>query len=194
MPVQESIAEAIAAIQLLTASGREIEAAAELVLKALKAGRKILACGNGGSAADGAHFATELACRFVGDRRPFPAISLTSDGGLITATANDYSFEELFARQVRAFGQPGDVLVALTTSGKSANVRRALEQARMSGLDSVALLGRDGGDCRGLATVEILVRHNSTARIQEAHKVVIHLVCELIEPQLQTLSAESGRS
>jgi len=194
MPVQETIAESIAAIRLLTASEREIETAAELILKALKAGRKVLACGNGGSAADSAHFATELACRFVGDRRPFPAISLCSDGGLITATANDYSFEEIFARQVCAFGQPGDVLIALTTSGKSANIRRALEQARESGLDSVALLGRDGGDCLGLATVEILVRHNSTARIQEAHKVVIHLVCELMEPQLLSLTAKSGHT
>jgi phosphoheptose isomerase len=102
----------------------------------------------------------------------------------MTAIGNDYSFPELFARQVRAFGSPGDLLVALTTSGKSENIKLALEQGKKTGLSSIALLGRDGGFCHGLADVELLVPEQVTARIQEAHKVIIHLLCELVEPDL----------
>ena len=185
MSVRQSIDDAINAIGLLVPLEAKIREAGLLVEDALLSGHKILACGNGGSAADSSHFATELACRFVDDRRPYPAISLTGDGGLLTATANDYSFEELFARQIIAFGQPGDVLVALSTSGKSPNVRRALEVARETGLKSIALLGRDGGVCQDLASVTLTVPHAVTARIQEAHKVIIHIICELIEPALK---------
>jgi phosphoheptose isomerase len=185
MSVRQSIDDAINAIGLLVPLEAKIREAGLLIEDALLSGRKILACGNGGSAADSSHFATELACRFVDDRRPYPAISLTGDGGLLTATANDYSFDELFARQIIAFGQPGDVLVALSTSGKSPNVRRALEVARETGLKSIALLGRDGGVCQDLASVTLTVPHSVTARIQEAHKVIIHIICELIEPALK---------
>jgi D-sedoheptulose 7-phosphate isomerase len=185
MSVRQSIDDAINAIGLLVPLEAKIREAARLIEDALLSGRKVLACGNGGSAADSSHFATEIACRFVGDRRPYPAISLTGDGGLLTATANDYSFEEVFARQVVAFGQPGDVLVALSTSGKSPNVRRALEVARDTGLKSVALLGRDGGSCQDLASITLIVPHEVTARIQEAHKVIIHIICEVIEPALK---------
>ena len=103
---------------------------------------------------------------------------------MLTAIGNDYSFAELFARQVKAFGAPGDLLVALTTSGQSENIKRALEQGKGLGLRSIALLGRDGGSCRGLADVELLIPEQITARIQEAHKVIIHLLCELVEPDL----------
>ena len=185
MSVRQSIDDAANAIGLLIPLEAKIREAALLIEDALLSGRKVLSCGNGGSAADSSHFATELACRFVDDRRPYPAISLTGDGGLLTATANDYSFDELFARQVLAFGQPGDVLVGLSTSGKSRNVQRALEVARETGLKSIALLGRDGGNCRDLASVTLIVPHEVTARIQEAHKVIIHIVCELIEPALK---------
>jgi phosphoheptose isomerase len=161
-----------------------IQSAAQLIEQTLLRGNKVLTCGNGGSAADSSHLATEIACRFVGDRRPFPAISLAADGGLLTATANDYSFEEVFSRQIIAFGKPGDLLIALSTSGRSENVRRALEQAKALDLHSVAILGRDGGHCRGIASIDLVVSHSATARIQEAHKVIIHLLCELIEPAL----------
>jgi D-sedoheptulose 7-phosphate isomerase len=184
MSIPEALNESVEAIRTLLDLQTQIEAGAELLRSALLSGHKVLSCGNGGSAADSSHLASEFACRFISDRRPYPAIGLAADGSLLTATANDYSFEEVFARQIRAFGQPGDVLVAITTSGQSRNVERALEQAKNSGLQSIALLGRDGGTCRGLGTVEILVPHQVTARIQEAHKVVIHLLCELVEPYL----------
>jgi D-sedoheptulose 7-phosphate isomerase len=182
--IDNSLNEALGAIRMVFGLRTEIQAGAELLRSALLSGRKVLTCGNGGSAADSSHLASEFACRFISDRQPYPAIGLAADGALLTATANDYAFEEVFARQVRALGQPGDVLVAITTSGNSRNVERALEQAKRSGLQSIALLGRDGGFCRGLGTVEILVPHQVTARIQEAHKVVIHLLCELVEPYL----------
>jgi phosphoheptose isomerase len=185
MSVRQSIEDAISAIGLLIPLEAKIEEAAGRIEQALLTDHKILACGNGGSAADSAHFATEIACRFIGDRRPFPAISLTSDGGLLTATANDYSFEDVFARQLVAFGRPGDVLLALSTSGNSPNIRRALETARELDLSSIALLGKDGGACKGLAALELIVPHQTTARIQEAHKVIIHILCELIEPALR---------
>jgi phosphoheptose isomerase len=185
MSVRQSIDDAIKAIGFLIPLEAKIREAASLIEIALLSGNKVLTCGNGGSAADSSHFATELACRFVEDRQPYPAISLTSDGGLLTATANDYSFEEVFARQVVAFGQPGDILIALSTSGKSRNVQRALEVARKNGLKSIALLGRDGGTCQDLASVTLTVPHAVTARIQEAHQVIIHILCELIEPALK---------
>ena len=163
----------------------QVAKAAELIQECLQAGRKILACGNGGSAADASHFATELVVRFAKDRRAQPAICLVSDGGVLTAAANDYGFDEIFARQVSAFGQPGDMLICLTTSGKSKNVVRALEEANARKLKTIALLGRHGGSTIGMADVELLVSSNSTARIQEAHQVLLHVLCELIESRLE---------
>src|SRR5437868_10911910 len=119
--------------------------AADLMTHCLTNGKKALVCGNGGSAADAADFCTELACRFVEDRRPYPAMNLSQGGSLITATGNDYGFEEIFARQVRAFGNSSDVLIAISTSGKSKNIQRAIEEARARKLKTIALLGRDGG-------------------------------------------------
>jgi D-sedoheptulose 7-phosphate isomerase len=184
MSFQQSLNDSVATISALSEMEETIKAAANLLRETLLSGQKVLICGNGGSASDGAHFATELACRLVADRRPYPAICLASEGGLLTATANDYGFEQVFARQVTAFGKKGDLLIAITTSGQSKNVQRALETAKQAGLNSIALLGRDGGSCRGLATIDLLVQHSVTTRIQEAHKVLIHLLCELIEPDL----------
>jgi len=163
----------------------QVAKAAELIQECLRAGRKILACGNGGSAADASHFATELVVRFAKDRRAEPAICLASDGGLLTAAANDYGFNEIFARQVAAFGQPGDALICLTTSGKSKNIVRALEEAKARKLKTIALLGRDGGSTIGMADVDLLVRSNSTARIQEAHQLLLHILCEIIEARIK---------
>src|ERR1700730_1821011 len=153
MSIRAILNDSIAAIRTIFDLEDTVALAADSLRATLLSGHKVLVCGNGGSASDGSHFAAELACRFVCDRRPYPAISLTGDGGLMTAIGNDYSFPELFARQVRAFGSPGDLLVALTTSGKSEKVRRALVQAKELRLKSIPLLGRDGGFCRGLADV-----------------------------------------
>ena len=162
----------------------QITKAAELVTDCLTSGKKILACGNGGSAADAADFCTELACRFVEDRRPYPAMNLSQGGSLLTATGNDYGFEEIFARQVHAFGASGDVLIAISTSGKSKNIRRAIEEARDRKLKTAALLGRDGGSVAGIADVDLIVKGDSTARIQEAHKFILHVLCEICEARL----------
>jgi len=158
--------------------------AADLIEQCLCAGNKLLMCGNGGSAADAAHFATELVVRFARDRRAYPAICLATDGGLLTAAGNDYGFDEIFARQIAAIGVHGDVLICLTTSGKSKNVVRALEEAKARKLKTIAFLGRDGGSTKGMADVDLLVPSNSTARIQEAHQLLLHVLCEIIEARL----------
>ena len=155
-----------------------------MIEQCLRAGNKLLVCGNGGSAADAAHFATELVVRFGKDRRAYPAICLTGDGALLTAAGNDYGFDEIFARQVAAFGVPGDLLICLTTSGKSKNVRRALEEAKTRKLKTIAFLGRDGGSTIGVADVDLLVRSDSIARIQEAHQLLLHVLCEIAEARL----------
>lgn len=163
----------------------QVEMAGRELAAALLRGNKLLACGNGGSAADASHLTTEFVCRFNKDRRPYPAISLATHGGDLTAIGNDYDFLDLFSRQVEAFGQKGDVLMAFTTSGKSENVRRALVAAKKQGVFSIAFLGKDGGTCTGLADVEFLIRSTTTARIQETHKLLLHTICELAEVQLQ---------
>jgi phosphoheptose isomerase len=122
--------------------------------------------------------------RFMKDRPAYPAMCLAGDGGLLTAAGNDYGFDEIFARQVAAFGLPGDVLICLTTSGKSKNVRRALEEAKSRKLKTIAFLGRNGGATIGLADVDLLVASDSTARIQEAHKLLLHVLCEVAEARL----------
>jgi len=159
--------------------------AGDLIERCLRAGNKLLVCGNGGSATDAAHFATEFVVRFVKDRRAYPAICLASDGGLLTAAGNDYGFDEIFARQVAAIGVQGDVLICLTTSGKSKNVLRALAEAKVRKLKTIAFLGRDGGSTIGMADVDLLVCSDSTARIQEAHQLLLHVLCETIESRLE---------
>jgi D-sedoheptulose 7-phosphate isomerase len=158
--------------------------AADIALAALTSGRKLLFCGNGGSASDAAHIAAEFVCRFKEDRRPYPAMALGVDGGLLTAIGNDYEFADAFARQVHAFGQPGDVLIVISSSGQSRNVLAAIEEARRRGVATVAFLGRDGGFTKGAADIEIIVPGTSTARIQEAQKFLLHVFCELLEAKL----------
>ncbi|HEX4141856.1 MAG TPA: SIS domain-containing protein [Candidatus Methylacidiphilales bacterium] len=183
--VQTAVDAAIQNFESLRALEPDILRAAELVKQCLLGGGKLLACGNGGSAADVSDFTTEYTCRFLGDRPAYPALNLTADGGLLAAIGNDYAFEDIFARQVAAFGKPGDVLIVATTSGRSKNILRALEEAKRRGLHSLALLGKDGGDARGMATVELLVPGPATARIQEAHKFLFHVICELVDPALK---------
>lgn len=158
-----------------------IRAAADTLVAALRQGHKVLTCGNGGSAAEAQHFAEELVGRYKAERRSLPGVSLVADGTLLTCILNDYGADEIFARQVDGLGEAGDVLVALSTSGNSENVRRALERAGARGLVTVALLGRDGGKCRGMAQHEIIIPSQTTARIQEAHLLCIHLWCEAID-------------
>ncbi len=158
--------------------------AANTIREALLAGKTLFACGNGGSAADASHLVAEVLIRFRDERRPYPAISLNSDGAVLTAGGNDYGYENIFARQLRGLGQPGDMLVVFSTSGKSPNVRLALETAREMDLRTVAFLGRDGGECAALAEIPIVVHHNNTARIQEVHHFLLHAICEMIEPAL----------
>ena len=187
--ISETLAQAIRAststIQSVANLEQSLGRAAAMIEQCLHNGNKLLVCGNGGSAADAADFCTEFACRFVEDRRPFPAMNLAQGGSLLTATANDYGFEEVFARQVRAFGNEDDLLIAISTSGKSKNIRRVLEEALSRKLKTIALLGRDGGSAVGLADVDLVVSGDSTARIQEAHKFILHVLCEAVEPQLR---------
>jgi len=182
--VRSAISAASETLRSLADLEPQIAKAADLVTDCLTSGHKILGCGNGGSAADAADFCAEFACRFAEDRRPYPALNLAVGGSLLTAVGNDYGFEEIFARQVAAYGSEGDVLVCLTTSGKSKNIVRALEQAKRTNLKTIALLGRDGGSTAGIADLDILVKSNSTARIQEAHKFILHVVCEICEERL----------
>ena len=181
---RQAIDNSIQTLESLVDLDGQVAKAADLIEQCLRAGNKLLVCGNGGSAADAGHFATELVVRFAKDRRPYPAICLTADGGLLTAAGNDYGFDEIFARQVAAFGLPGDLLICLTTSGKSENVRRALEEAKTRKLKTIAFLGRDGGSTIGVADIDLLVRSDSIARIQEAHQLLLHVLCEIAEARL----------
>ncbi len=182
--LKSAITEAGQTLQSLAALEPQVARAADVITQCLLAGNKLLVCGNGGSAADAADFCTELVCRFIEDRRPYPAMNLSQGGSLITAIGNDYGFEEIFARQVRAFGNSGDVLIAISTSGQSKNIRRAIEEARDGKLKTIALLGRDGGAAAGIADVDLVVKGDSTARIQEAHKLILHVLCEICEARL----------
>lgn len=182
--LQESIHAACGTLSSLEALAGPVGDAVEAMLECLCGGRKLLVCGNGGSAADGADFSAEFGCRFVTDRRPYPALNLAQGGSLMSAIGNDYGYDEVFARQVAGMGQKGDVLVAITTSGNSKNILRALEEGKARGLTTVALLGRDGGPAKGKAEIELLVPSETTARIQEAHKFLLHVICGLVDARL----------
>jgi D-sedoheptulose 7-phosphate isomerase len=169
------------------ALAQPIAEAIELMFTALSNGNKILACGNGGSAADCQHFAAELVGRFERERLPLPALALTTDTSIMTAVGNDYSFNDIFTKQVQAFGQAGDVLLALSTSGNSANVLAAIEAALERDMRVVALTGKGGGAIGKTLTdadVHICVPHDRTARIQEVHLLTIHCLCDGIDVAL----------
>ena len=185
--LREAIEAATQTLGALSGLEPQLAQAADVVDQCLRAGNKLLVCGNGGSAADASHLATELVVRFAKDRRALPAICLTSDSGILTAAGNDYGFDEIFARQVAAFGIAGDVLICLTTSGKSKNLIRALEEAKARELKTIAFLGRDGGSTIGIADIDLLVKSDSTARVQEAHQLLLHVLCEIIEARLEKL-------
>ncbi|MEE9211758.1 MAG: SIS domain-containing protein [Phycisphaeraceae bacterium] len=161
-----------------------LERATQMVGDALLGGHKLLCCGNGGSAADSAHFSAEIAGRYVLERPGYPAIDLTADHSIFTALTNDYPAEQVFARLVQAQGAAGDVLAVISTSGDAANIVAALEAARQKRIKTIAFLGKGGGRCKGLADVELIVPSDVTARVQEAHALLYHTICEVLDPIL----------
>lgn len=161
-----------------------IQEAAGLLVATLSQGGKLMLCGNGGSAADSQHIAAELTGRFLKDRPPLAAMALSTDTSALTCIANDYTFNEVFSRQVTGLGRKGDCLIAISTSGNSRNVLRAAEVARAAGIRVIGLLGRDGGALRALCDIAIVVPSTTTARIQEAHIFIGHTLCAMVEEAL----------
>lgn len=158
--------------------------AAELIAEVFRKGGKLLIVGNGGSAADAQHLAAEFVNRFEMERAPLPAIALTTDTSILTSVGNDYSFHEVFSKQVRALGRAGDMLLAISTSGNSENVLKALEQSKKMDIATIALTGKDGGRLKGMADITLVVEAESTPRIQEVHITACHMLCELTEKML----------
>jgi len=164
--------------------GGTIASIVDLLTEVLGQGGKLLVMGNGGSAADAQHFAAEIVGRFRLERRALPAVALSTDTSIITAVGNDYGFEQVFTRQVEALAGKGDVVVGISTSGSSRNIHCALLLAREIGCSTVGLLGRDGGTIAGIADIPLVIPVQDTARIQEAHITIIHIICELVEQRL----------
>ena len=186
MPLINRLTQAVAEANLLkdrlvAEQSGQVAAAARLLASTLKGGGKILLFGNGGSAADAQHLAAEFVNRFLIERPPLAALALTTDTSILTSIANDYDFLEVFAKQVRALGRPGDAALGLSTSGNSANVVRALEVARRLGLKTLALSGGDGGPVAAAADLAIVVPSKSTPRIQEVHITIGHVLCDLVD-------------
>lgn len=181
---QQSIATKLATVELLSDM---IVAAGQLMAQALLNGHKIMSCGNGGSASDAQHFSSELLNRFERERPSLPAIALTTDTSTITSIANDYDYKEIFSKQIRALGQSGDILLAISTSGNSWNVVKAIEAAHEKNIAVIALTGKDGGhmvDELHDQDIELRIPADVTARIQESHGLVIHCLCDLIDREL----------
>ena len=181
MTFEASLAESLRTLQSLSSIRPAIEQAGRMVVDTLKHDRKLLICGNGGSAAEAAHFSTELVGRYQKTRVALPAIALSSDGSLLTCVGNDFGFDQVFSRQVAGLARPGDLVVVLTSSGNSTNILAALHEAKKLGLNSLAFLGRGGGKAKGLATCELIIPGESGAAAQEAHLFLIHHFCELVD-------------
>ena len=165
----------------LSAAAGQVVAASQAMIRCLEGGGTVFWCGNGGSAADCQHMAAELVGRFKRERRPLSSQALTTDSSALTAIANDFGYAEVFSRQLEARGRPGDVLVAISTSGRSENVRRAVTQARLMGITTIALLGGDGGPLRSECDLSLVVPSRDTARIQEIHLMLEHILCDLVD-------------
>lgn len=183
-PLTNQLTDLIETLERFRALLPAVEAAGAEIHTALKAGKKLLTAGNGGSAADALHLSEELVGRFDKERPSMPSICLSADPTLLTCIGNDYGYDRLFSRQVEGLGQPGDVLVVFTTSGNSANLVLALEAARKKGVRTIAILGKSGGQAKGKADHEIIVPSNVTARIQEVHTFILHSWLSLIEADL----------
>jgi len=183
-----SLEEHLKSIQvLLDTRLDEIERAGEMICSALREGSKVLLCGNGGSAADAQHIAAELVGRYEKHRRAWPAVALTTDTSALTALSNDYGYDEVFARQVEALGNEGDVLIAISTSGKSPNVIKAAEKARALGCKTIALTGASAEPLRSLCHLAVVVPSERTSRVQEAHITIGHLWCEMVDAKDRNL-------
>jgi D-sedoheptulose 7-phosphate isomerase len=181
MTIQENITAHIATAERLRTLEKEISAACDLCAAAILKGGKILLAGNGGSAADAQHIAAEFVGRFVRERRSLPAIALTTDTSAMTAISNDYGFDHVFARQIEGLGNENDVFIGISTSGNSPNIIQAVESARKKGLKIIIFSGKNGGILKRLADVEIIVPSDITARIQEMHILVGHIICEFVD-------------
>lgn len=175
------VADSCAALQTLLPQQATFDRLADATVQCLKHGGKILTCGNGGSAADALHMAEEFVGRYRSNRRSLPAICLNADATALTCIANDFGYDDVFARQVEGLGVKGDILVGFSTSGNSPNILRAFAAGKARGLITVGLLGKDGGKAKGNVDFEIIVRNPDTARIQEAHTVVMHALLEVVE-------------
>jgi D-sedoheptulose 7-phosphate isomerase len=170
----DQITEHIDSFQAMKRMAPEILRAAQTLTSTIESCKKILICGNGGSAADAQHFAAELVGRFERERASYPAIALTTDSSALTAIGNDYGFEKVFSRQVEGLGQKGDLLIAISTSGDSPNILEAVRKAASMGMQTIGLLGRNGGSIKGEVGSTVIVPHSRTARIQEAHGFILH--------------------
>jgi D-sedoheptulose 7-phosphate isomerase len=188
--IQESIS---VKTELGRAATDQIAEAATAILACLRAGGKLIAFGNGGSASDAQHMVAELVGRYAVKRRALAAIALTTNTSSLTAIANDFGFEEIFARQLEALAKPQDAVLAISTSGNSPNVLRALETAKALGLKKIGLTGNDGGKLRNLVEICVIVPSSSTPRIQEAHSLVIHILCGIVESAFVQDSLSGGR-
>jgi D-sedoheptulose 7-phosphate isomerase len=182
---EKSLDDSLTMLESLRVMSDLLRISADRCLAALHSGGKLLICGNGGSAAQAQHLAGELLGRYKKNRRPLAAITLTADASVLTCIGNDYRFEEIFSRQVRALGRPGDVLIALTTSGRSPDILEALRSAKEIGMNSIAFLGGDGGAALSLSDSALVVGHHDTARIQEGHQFLLHCLMDLIEAGLE---------
>ncbi len=171
-------------LKFIEENEEKLKKAIDVIYNALKNGNKILICGNGGSAADSQHFAAEIVGRFKLERKGMPAIALTTDTSILTAIGNDYGFDRIFERQVEALGKEGDVLVGISTSGNSENVIKAVNKAKEMGIYTIGLLGKSGGKLKDIVDLALIVPSNDTARIQECHLTIYHVICEEVEKRL----------
>jgi D-sedoheptulose 7-phosphate isomerase len=171
-------------LRVVEECGSQIVQAAQAIINCLQAGGKLLFFGNGGSAADAQHLAAEFVGRFVMERRGLPAIALTTDSSILTSIGNDYGYENVFARQIEALARPGDVAIGISTSGNSPNVLAGLNKAKEFGASTIGLSGRDGGSLANIVDFAIVVRSQQTARVQECHIAIGHILCELVETEL----------
>jgi D-sedoheptulose 7-phosphate isomerase len=180
----QNLAEHLALFNELSVIDAGVSQAGDAIAMALQAGNKVMFCGNGGSAADSQHIAAELTGRFIRDRRPLAGLALSTDSSALTCISNDYGYEHVFTRQVEGLGKEGDCLVGISTSGNSANIVNAFEYARANGIRTIGLLGRDGGVLAPLSDIAIIVPSQVTARIQEAHIMIGHTLCGIVEHAL----------
>jgi D-sedoheptulose 7-phosphate isomerase len=182
--IEEHFIEHSTTLDSVTELSESIENVANVLIHCLKNNGTIFWCGNGGSASDSQHLAGELVGRFVGDRRPLKSIALTADSAVMTCIVNDYGYEHIFSRQVEALGSKGDVLIGITTSGNSENILHAFKVAKQGGMETIGLLGKEGGKAANAVKRSIIVPSKSTARIQEMHILIGHILCDLIEDGL----------